>query len=223
MLAEFLGVTHNRVGRNKFSSEKNMKPTLLAKLLVLGLIVAVSAVGCRKGPPRVTPITGQGATSPKGPGPEGPAGEGTGIRPPTGEPLAPVDPNKLNPLGKGHDGWKEDKERFRSETVYFEYDKSAVRTKEAAKVQIVGDYLKASPNHAVRVAGHCDERGTEEYNRALGERRALAIREVLIGLGIAPDRVDTVSFGEDQPADPGHDDTAWAKNRRGEFILLTPP
>jgi peptidoglycan-associated lipoprotein len=200
-----------------------MKPALLAKLLVLGLVVAVVAVGCRKGPPRVTPITGQGATSPKGPGPEGAIGEEKTTRPVGTDNPTPINIKDSVPLGPRHDGWPQDRERFKSETVYFEYDKSAVRAKESAKVQVVGDYLKANPTHAVLIEGHCDERGTEEYNRALGERRAQAIRDVLMGVGIAPDRIDTVSFGEDKPADPGHDETAWGKNRRGEFILLTPP
>ena len=201
---------------------KNMKPTMLAKLSVLGLIVAVSVVGCKKGNPRTTPIPGPSTTSVKGPGPEGPAGEGPGIRTTPGEtpnPTKPVDPS----LGPGHEGWKRDAEKFKSETVYFELDKSAVRAKEAAKVQIVGDYLKNNASHAVLIEGHCDERGTEEYNRALGERRALAIREVLMGLGISGQRIDTVSFGEDRPAVQGHDEAAWSKNRRGEFVLLTPP
>ena len=70
--------------------------------------------------------------------------------------------------------------------------------------------------------GHCDERGTEEYNRSLGERRALAVREHLIRLGIAPERVRTLSWGEDRPVDTGHNEEAWQKNRRAEFILLKP-
>jgi peptidoglycan-associated lipoprotein len=75
----------------------------------------------------------------------------------------------------------------------------------------------------VEVDGHCDERGTEEYNRALGERRALALREELISLGVDPNRIDTVSYGKDRPAETGHDEAAWRKNRRGEFLLETPP
>ena len=72
------------------------------------------------------------------------------------------------------------------------------------------------------VEGNCDERGTEEYNRSLGERRALAAREGLAKLGIDPMRVFTRSFGKDKPADTGHDDSAWAKNRRDDFVLLHP-
>ena len=87
----------------------------------------------------------------------------------------------------------------------------------------VADYLKANSGKAVRVEGNCDERGTEEYNRSLGERRALAVREELIRLGIDPTRVDTISYGKDRPVDPGHDEAAWKKNRRDDFIVLSPP
>jgi peptidoglycan-associated lipoprotein len=90
-------------------------------------------------------------------------------------------------------------------------------------VTAVADHLKANATAAVEVDGHCDERGTEEYNRALGERRALAVREELILMGVDGQRVVTKSFGEDRPIDPGHDESAWKKNRRAEFILLTPP
>ena len=87
----------------------------------------------------------------------------------------------------------------------------------------VADYLKANSGKAVRVEGNCDERGTEEYNRSLGERRALAVREELIRLGIDPTRVDTISYGKDRPAAPGHDESAWKQNRRDDFIILSPP
>ena len=72
-------------------------------------------------------------------------------------------------------------------------------------------------------AHHSDERGTEEYNRSLAERRALALREELIRFGIDPTRVDTITYGEDRPAAIGHSEQSWGKNRRGEFVLLTPP
>ena len=75
----------------------------------------------------------------------------------------------------------------------------------------------------MRVEGNCDERGTAEYNRALGDRRAQVVREELNTLGIDPTRVDTISYGFDKPSVQGHDEAAWSKNRRDEFILLTPP
>lgn len=116
----------------------------------------------------------------------------------------------------------ENRDAFKANTVHFDFDRSTVKPNQMAKIEPVADHLRNNPTHAVRVEGHCDERGTEEYNRALGERRALAIREVLVRMGIAPERMETISFGEDRPEDPGHAEAAWAKNRRGEFILLTP-
>ena len=115
-----------------------------------------------------------------------------------------------------------DREAFKADTVYFDFDKSAVKPSEAPKIETVVDYLKKNPNDALLIEGHCDERGTEEYNRALGERRALALRELAIKLGLDAERVRTLSYGEDRPADPGHNEAAWAKNRRGEFVRLLP-
>ncbi len=114
-------------------------------------------------------------------------------------------------------------EIFKSDTVYFAYDSSAIKAGEQSKIANVASHLKSNLSNAVEVDGHCDERGTDEYNRSLGERRALAIREALISLGVDGGKVLTVSFGRDKPADLGHSEAAHAKNRRGEFILLTPP
>ena len=93
---------------------------------------------------------------------------------------------------------------------------------EEGKLKPVIAALKSSPQNKLLIEGHCDERGTEEYNRALGERRALAIRERLAKAGISPDRLRTVSFGEDKPLALGHDENAWRQNRRGELVLLKP-
>jgi peptidoglycan-associated lipoprotein len=127
-----------------------------------------------------------------------------------------------NPAG-GREGWTRNAEQLASATVYFDYDSSALKAAERAKVAAVADYLKANAAEAVEVQGHCDERGTEEYNRSLGERRALALREELVRLGVEASRVDSISYGEDRPVDPGSNEAAWGRNRRGEFIVLTPP
>ena len=114
-------------------------------------------------------------------------------------------------------------EVFAANTVYFDFDSPAVKTGEQSKAASVADYLKGNPSNVVRIEGNCDERGTEEDNRSLGERRALALRQELVRLGIEPVRVVTLSYGEDRPADSAQTPAAWAKNRRGEFVLLTPP
>jgi len=130
----------------------------------------------------------------------------------SGIPLASGDISNMNQI----------REFFAKDTVYFDFDRASVRASERVKVEEVATVLKGQPNNMVLIEGHCDERGTEEYNRALGERRALALREYLVNLGIQAERVHTISYGEDKPADLGNNESAWAKNRRGEFILLTP-
>lgn len=117
---------------------------------------------------------------------------------------------------------KEDREFFSANTVYFDFDRSTIRAGERKKIEAVADYLKTKPAEGVKVEGHCDERGTEGYNIALGQRRAQAIREYLVKLGISAEQVITISYGEDRPAVDAHNDSAYAKNRRGEFVLLKP-
>ena len=98
-----------------------------------------------------------------------------------------------------------------------------MRKDDYAKLENVAAYLKSHPADAVRVEGNCDKRGTEGYNQSLGERRALAAREELVKLGIAPDRLPTISNGEDRPVDPSESEAAYSANRRDDFILLSPP
>jgi peptidoglycan-associated lipoprotein len=104
--------------------------------------------------------------------------------------------------------------------VYFEYDSSTVSPSERMKIEEVAEYMRSNPSMDIIVEGHCDERGSREYNMALGERRALAVRAYLIGLGLDGSRVQTKSYGEESPADPGHDEAAWSRNRRSEFVLF---
>lgn len=195
-----------------------MKSANLWKLLALVAVVG-ALVGCRKHPVGVTPLPGQRPGAVAGPGPGGmigaPTGPGaTGLEGATGFPLPPRG---------SHAGWGEDRETLQQYIVYFDFDRSAIKPNERPKIEAVAAYLRANPNKDVKVEGHCDERGTEEYNRALGERRALAVREELIRNGIAPERIETISYGEDRPAELGHNEEAWAKNRRAEFVLLSPP
>jgi len=116
-----------------------------------------------------------------------------------------------------------DRNEFKAQTVYFAFDQAQAKADEASKIEQVAGAFKAKPaGFDLLIEGHCDERGTEEYNRSLGERRALAIRELLVKSGIDGQRIYTKTLGKDQPAIVGHDEAAWSQNRRGEFILVLP-
>lgn len=104
------------------------------------------------------------------------------------------------------------------ETIRFDYDRSDIRPDQMAKLQSNAAKIKARPgNVMIQVEGHCDERGTQEYNMALGERRALAVRQYLIQLGCDGSRIVTVSYGEEMPVAHGSNEAAWSQNRRAEF------
>lgn len=103
--------------------------------------------------------------------------------------------------------------------IYFAYDSMSVSDSELMKVEQVATAMK-SMNNTVIIAGFTDERGTEEYNRGLGEKRAQAVREALISMGVSGAKIQTVSFGEEMPADPGSGESAWALNRRAEFGVV---
>jgi peptidoglycan-associated lipoprotein len=105
------------------------------------------------------------------------------------------------------------------EPVSFRYDSYQIDGSEVGKLNQVADYLRRATDVNLVVEGHCDERGSREYNMSLSEHRALAVRAYLIGLGVDSARIQTRSFGEEQPMDRGHNDAAWTRNRRGEFAL----
>ena len=201
-----------------------MKQNKFTSLLVIGLVMCVAATGCKKKPVGVTELPGQraGKVPDAGPGSAIKPGEGPGSGP---GPVTGTDTTGGHESNSAdlHKGWLEDAQALKAETVYFDFDSSVIKASEKPKAAAVADYLKANKGKAVRVEGNCDERGTEEYNRALGDRRAQALREELIRLGIGPTEVDTISFGKDKPEDPGHDESAWRKNRRDEFVVLSPP
>jgi peptidoglycan-associated lipoprotein len=204
-----------------------MRSSNLVTLITLGLLAGFAAAGCKKAPARTTPLpnqmtarVGDGAGSgldsglPSRLGP-GPLGDTTSLRPnPDGT---------LSASTRDITGRDQDRNKWQNQTVYFEFDRSVVRAGEAAKVDAVAREFKGcDPESDLLIEGHCDERGTPEYNRALGERRALALREYLVHAGVNPEHVHTISFGKDNPAVSGHDEAAWSKNRRGVFILVLP-
>jgi peptidoglycan-associated lipoprotein len=103
--------------------------------------------------------------------------------------------------------------------IYFDYDSYEIKKEYIEILKKIGDYLVKKPEILVLIEGHCDERGTREYNLVLGEQRALSVRNFLINLGVSPKRLFTVSYGEDKPAVIGNNENAWAKNRRCEFKI----
>ncbi|MDP3939467.1 MAG: peptidoglycan-associated lipoprotein Pal [Deltaproteobacteria bacterium] len=104
------------------------------------------------------------------------------------------------------------------QTVYFEYDSSDIRSDAQGTLRQNADVIGRYADVRVQIQGHTDERGSEEYNLALGDRRARAIMDYLVNLGVNPARLNTITFGEERPVDPGHDEAAYARNRRGEFV-----
>ncbi len=112
-----------------------------------------------------------------------------------------------------------ERERFVNEDVHFDFD-SSVLSAEAQQILLdKAQWLRKNSNASVTIEGHCDERGTNEYNLALGDRRANSAKAYLTDLGISASRMDTVSYGEERPLDPGHDEAAWARNRRAHFEI----
>lgn len=103
--------------------------------------------------------------------------------------------------------------------VHFDFDKYNIRDEDAEHLRRNASWLKKNPGVTVTISGHADERGETEYNLALGDRRAKSVKGFLTGLGVDPSRLKTISYGEEKPEDPGHDEQAWAKNRRAEFEL----
>jgi peptidoglycan-associated lipoprotein len=190
-----------------------MKMMKLTYLLAFALAVTLADTGCKNHrPTKVTQIRGR--TSMVGEPPDI-----SGTLPP-GEPIRPGG-GKTADI-RDFEGMDADRAALAAHTVYFAYDSAVVKKSEGSKIQAVASALNSDSSAKLLIEGNCDERGTEEYNRALGERRALALREALAKAGVDPMRIRTISYGKDKPADPANNEAAWAKNRRGDFVLLHP-
>lgn len=105
--------------------------------------------------------------------------------------------------------------------IHFDYDKSVIRGDDLGVLDQKVSILQANSGARLRVSGHCDERGSDEYNLALGNRRATSGKQYLVSHGVDAGRIETTSFGEERPLDPGHDEGAWSKNRRDEFDVVS--
>jgi peptidoglycan-associated lipoprotein len=105
--------------------------------------------------------------------------------------------------------------------IHFDFDKYDIRQEDEAILKENAAWLEKNPQMKIQIEGHCDERGTSEYNLALGERRATMAKRYLVSLGIASNRISTISYGKERPLDPGHNEEAWAKNRRAHIVVLS--
>ncbi|TAK94786.1 MAG: OmpA family protein [Verrucomicrobia bacterium] len=191
-----------------------MKSKSLSYLLVFAMALTISAVGCRKKPVNTTRLPGDRV----GVGGDKPADTSGTYDPNT-------DPNRVGtplPTDIDPDKMEQNRAELAANTVHFDYDSAAVKSSERVHVEAVASFMKSTGGVALLVEGHCDERGTEEYNRALGERRALSLREALIAAGADGMKIVTRTYGKDRKVDFGTSEAAHAKNRRGEFVVLRP-
>jgi peptidoglycan-associated lipoprotein len=195
-------------------------------IVLIATVAALTATGCHKGPKSPTWLGNSRQELTENPQlkPIQPGDESTRLRPPGSDLTRPLtNPDEGNPLA-GRPTGQEDPEVLKAQTIYFEFDKSSIRPNERPKLQAVATYLKNNGKAVLKIEGNCDERGTEEYNRALGERRAIAARDYLVASEhVDSSRITTVSFGEDKPSDPGHNEAAFSKNRRDDFVIVNQP
>jgi len=170
---------------------------------VLMFLAGLGLAACETTPSDTGPAAGTGTTGATDAGRSG-LGDGLASRPLGTEPRP---------------GSQEDLVMHVGDRIFFEFDSIQLRPDARATLEKQAEWLKQHPNVAVSVEGHADERGTREYNLALGERRANAIRDYLIALGISQSRIKTVSYGKERPVDPRSTAEAWEKNRRGVMVV----
>jgi peptidoglycan-associated lipoprotein len=187
-----------------------MQMTRIAAILVI--VLAMAPACAKKKPPVAVP------TAPP------PAGTGTTSRPP--EPPTPVtepQPVPVEPTAAGIDSRDLDEINKNSpfQPLFFGYDESEISAEGQQVLNGNAEIMKKNSTWVITIEGHADERGTAEYNLALGERRALAARNYLVSLGIPAERLRTVSYGKEFPFDPGHTEDAWKMNRRAHFVVTS--
>ena len=197
----------------------NKQIASLCKLTALGATLALAA-GCKTNNYyQNTPSVGRSNASPE-PVP-------VAIAPEPAQPMekAVATSDVTNAIVAGNSSarpaWNEDRTSLQAETVYFDFDKSAIKSPQQSKLNDVADFLKRTTQISIRIEGNCDERGTAEFNRELGLRRADASRAYLVSLGIDPDRIHTLSRGKENPAVSGKGNESRSMNRRDEFVVLT--
>ncbi|MFN8063900.1 MAG: peptidoglycan-associated lipoprotein Pal [Vicinamibacterales bacterium] len=191
-----------------------MQRTSTTAAMALPILLTVIATACGGKKPPVArpapppPASGSSATATRPPAPPEPVAEPVIVPP---EPVREdrIASSSLDDLNRNSP----------LKPAFFEYDSSDLSAEAQRVLTENAVVLKQYPSWTVTIEGHCDERGTAEYNLALGERRAVAARTYLVSLGISADRLRTVSYGKEFPFDPGHDESAYTKNRRAHFVI----
>jgi peptidoglycan-associated lipoprotein len=182
------------------------------RLLVLAVLVTLTISACAKKQPAVArPMPPPPASTG---GPTGPPPPPQPVSEPIPVPPEPVSEDSI--AGRSLDDLNRDSPL---KPLFFALDSADVSADGQRVLQDNAAIMKKYPAWQITIEGHCDERGTAEYNLALGERRALAAKNYLVSLGIPADKVKTVSYGKEFPFEPGHDDNAWSKNRRAHFVI----
>jgi peptidoglycan-associated lipoprotein len=184
-------------------------------LFTLGILVGALALwGCPKRPEVVQAgpaAIGPGAAAAPAPAPAPRVAEAPVTRPaPPSEPAVQPAPSPAAPAAPAASPLKD---------VFFDFDKATIREDQKAALNASVGWLKANGQRKLTIEGHCDERGTAEYNLGLGERRAKAVKDYLLAAGIPADRIATVSYGKERPFVLGHDESAWKWNRRGQLVI----
>ena len=172
-----------------------MRPVLSSVTLV-ALTLTFFLVGCSKEEP--PPPTAEAQPRPAAPPP-----------PPPAAPAPPPGPSMSQQAFQD----------FQNQDIFFDYDQYDLRTDARATLDRKASFLNQNSSVRSQIEGHCDERGTNEYNLALGERRANAAKQYLTTAGISAGRLSTISYGEERPLDPGRNEAAWARNRRAHFVI----
>jgi len=181
--------------------------------VLTGIVVASLALGAcaPKKPPVERPLPPPPPTTPEAPPPPAPPA------PIAEKPVVTAPPIAEDPMAsRTVDELNRDSPM---RVAYFDYDSAELSAEARAALDANAATLKKYTTWTVTIEGHCDERGTAEYNLALGERRAVAAQSYIVALGVPASRVKTVSYGKEFPFDPGHDEAAWAKNRRAHFVI----
>ncbi len=202
-----------------------MKVNQFVLPLTLALAAMFATTGCKHGVPKTTIIPGHRTVGggETGPGDTVPYNPNGGSSSSSANTFTPGENGHIPTTGEWNPSdFNADRSALSAYTVHFKYDSYVVQDKEQTSLSAVAAALASDANAKLLIEGHCDERGTDEYNRTLGEHRADALREALHKIGLDASRVRTISFGRDKPVDTGHSEASHAKNRRGEFVLLHP-